>query len=454
MKLSFAILFVIILTNGFACREPSTGFGVPDLSLVADPGAVDCCLQVTTTSSFLGDTLQVSYNNQIISSVKLSATEAVVFIDSLLPNHSYQMAAKIISSGRQVEPQTSIVFTTLDTTSHDITWEIDTLGDRDYSNSLRDVSIVNDSLVYVAGALYQRDNSGQIEFETYGVASLAGQRDWSYQRVRATEPSSIPANLRPGGIITISSSEIWMADGGVFRWDGVSVEAQAYWINPFSGNPNSLWSDGQLAVKLLATRAKEIYAYGPKGALAYYNNHVWQKVESGTNLMMQDVCTIENKNRERQTVIAVASDDFANNEKKLLLIEGAGVQTLPDSGLPWSLHGVASTSANRCIVVGDGLYWKRGSLTDQRTMWTAAFGYDFSPYYLRDVDGQANNDVFAVGDFGEVLHYNGATWKSYIAETGLPTGTYSRVVVKGNLVVAVGVGINFRRGIVLRGMRH
>jgi len=50
------------------------------------------------------------------------------------------------------------------------------------------------------------------------------------------------------------------------------------------------------------------------------------------------------------------------------------------------------------------------------------------------------NDVFMVGSFGEILHFNGISWKSYLNEgTGI-IGSYTSVAIKNNLIVVVGGG--------------
>jgi hypothetical protein len=48
------------------------------------------------------------------------------------------------------------------------------------------------------------------------------------------------------------------------------------------------------------------------------------------------------------------------------------------------------------------------------------------------------NDIFVAGAFGEFLHFNGVSWKSYINEVGEFNGSYGGVSVKNNLVVTVG----------------
>jgi hypothetical protein len=59
-------------------------------------------------------------------------------------------------------------------------------------------------------------------------------------------------------------------------------------------------------------------------------------------------------------------------------------------------------------------------------------------YLTNAIRGTAANDVFVVGALGELLHFNGSTWMSYRDQTGVTTGQYYAVAVKGDLVVAVG----------------
>jgi hypothetical protein len=53
------------------------------------------------------------------------------------------------------------------------------------------------------------------------------------------------------------------------------------------------------------------------------------------------------------------------------------------------------------------------------------------------VKGNGLNDVMVVGAYGEVLHWNGVSWRSYRDITGL-NGSYTSVAVDGNFVIAVG----------------
>lgn len=76
-------------------------------------------------------------------------------------------------------------------------------------------------------------------------------------------------------------------------------------------------------------------------------------------------------------------------------------------------------------------------------------------FFSGGVRGQDVNDVFVVGSFGEVVHYNGTSWFRYFEQAPLLVDYLGFVQIKGNLMIATGqisVGIN-TRGIIVIGRR-
>ena len=63
-------------------------------------------------------------------------------------------------------------------------------------------------------------------------------------------------------------------------------------------------------------------------------------------------------------------------------------------------------------------------------------GDDLSDYFLGAIEGTGNNNIIACGSYGELLHFNGVTWKSFQnIFSGILLG---EVALKGNTVVTVG----------------
>lgn len=111
-----------------------------------------------------------------------------------------------------------------------------------------------------------------------------------------------------------------------------------------------------------------------------------------------------------------------------------GVRTLPDNGLPWSLGGVWFKPNRRYFIVGDGIYYAHSS---HPNLWGGGAN-ELTPYYTTKIKANDVNDIFVVGAFGELLHYNGSSWKSFRTQTALENGSFTSIAVNKNSIIAVG----------------
>ena len=57
------------------------------------------------------------------------------------------------------------------------------------------------------------------------------------------------------------------------------------------------------------------------------------------------------------------------------------------------------------------------------------------PKFSESISGEANNNVFVVGDFSLVSHYNGMSWNVY---DEIPVGRYISNSYKNGIMVATG----------------
>ena len=86
--------------------------------------------------------------------------------------------------------------------------------------------------------------------------------------------------------------------------------------------------------------------------------------------------------------------------------------------------------------VGSGIHQK--SLLSNPT-WTVYASGEVTSYASSAIRGQGINDVFVVGSFHEVVHYNGSTWYNYKSEIPYSSGgAFGSVVIKGNTAIIVG----------------
>jgi hypothetical protein len=322
-----------------------------------------------------------------------------------------------------------------DTTSHLFAWKVELLGDGGGS-ILHDVAIINDTLAYAVGEIYLRDSTGQLDPILYNVAVWNGSR-WSNRRIPYfyQGPTYGPINW----IFAFSERDIWF--GNSVHWDGQQFHNADIGTSVFNGvGSNKMWGG----------RRDELYVVGNNGTVAYSSNTgaTWRRMETGTTLRMMDIWGANDPETGQRTVLAVASGSSPDQGKRLLDVGGGTVKILPDSGLSWSLSALWFVPNRKYYVVGAGIHQKN-SLND--AVWTSYPSGFVTSYHSEAIRGNGINDVFVVGDFFEVVHFNGASWYNYSNEIPTANGAFGAVAVKGNLVI--GVGLLGQQAVTLIGKR-
>jgi len=309
-----------------------------------------------------------------------------------------------------------------DTTSHNFSWRVDALGEGN-SSVLNDVAIINDTLAYAVGEIYLQNDP-----TPYCLAKWDGKQ-WGLRRLYYYNQQSGATNplYSVKGIFAFSSTDIWLAPGSVFHWNGTDS------LTDFSFNRLTLSDPNATVYKLWGTSSSNLYGVGNAGTVIFFNGSGWQKLSSGTTVDIQDIwgASFDVRGIHLQTILAVASLQNHGRALDLLQINGTSVTKLDTAGLHVNESGVWFNE-QRVYVVGNGVFSK-SSLAEPT--WNADKTQPL--IYKRSIRGNGWNDVFIVGDFGLVSHFNGSGWKTY-GELTMPTGLLLRVAVRGNLIIAVG----------------
>ncbi len=312
----------------------------------------------------------------------------------------------------------------LDTTSSNFTFQAFTFGNTSAGSSyLNDVAIINDTDIWVVGAIYLTDSTGQPDPFPYNAVHWDGKM---WQQLKIAVQTNNGKVISPFyGIFAFSSNDIWISSGVPIHGDGETwTQYNLFDMGVLSQN------DGYLT-KIYGTSSSNIYFVGTQGTIAFYNG-IWQKVESRTTLPIQNIFGNIDLHGLQQ-ILCVASDKYTNEGMKLLQIQNNTVTVLPDSSLPWSLSSVWFTADGKYYIAGDGLF-ESSSLN---STWTKVYG--LPQIYTDDISGQNYNDILVSGSNGTLSHFNGIRWTNYI-NNPLPyiTGRLVSVNIKGNTIVAVG----------------
>ena len=410
------------------CPPPYTQSILLD-TLSIEPTAI--AFQLSTRDSTHLGAVQLYRDSLTVFSKTILSSDTTIIDTALLPAHHYRYKVYRLTGDTPIDSSARIVLTTMDTTSHNFTWEIDTLGEVE-SSWLDDVAIINDTLAYAVGEVY-------IAGQLYNLARWDGTR-WNLLRVLVEDYGGQTGYYRLKCIFAFSRDDIWVSsDGNLIHWDGARWTSKAVFatILPFNGQVNRMWG----------TSASNLYLVGNSGAIYHYDGTNWQKIPSGTTLDIQDIWGSYNQKTGGWEIIAVAGNTYVSADRKILRLSGLDAMSISDSAIVWPLNSAWFSPNKKYFVAGAGVFEKR-FLTDR--IWQGPLPATVD--YSNMIRGSAINNIFVTGAFGELVHFNGISWRSYTSQTGLSNGQFYSIAVQGNLVFAVGE--NSPLAVVARGKRN
>ena len=324
----------------------------------------------------------------------------------------------------------------MDTTSHNFTFETYSFGGQAGSCTLYDVAIIDENNIWAVGEINIADTS-QNGYTTYNAVHWNG-KDWELKRIPILLNGTLFYPVIKS-IFAFNENDIWFEAG--IHWDGIAFKQIPFNIQ-WNGNVNKLWGSS----------SNDLYAVGNNGNIAHYNGSSWTKIESGTELNINDMYGAYNNETNQYEILAIASDYPDGINKYLFQINGYSVEQLSTYPIMWPLFSVWFVPYREYYTAGSGIYQKH---LLQNNRWENDV-LQITSYTSTSIRGNNVNDVFVVGAFGDLVHFNGVSWKNDYKDPVLNNGAYSKVAVKRNLVVAVGsnqVSIN-SEAVILVGRRY
>ena len=124
-KAALLVFSLILLLQSCNSVEPPPPNDSKINLTLEDAASVEVWIKLTTTNLQLPSDLTLKQNDQTRETIILVSSDTLLVIDSLLPNTTYNFQAS------SIQPQVTsnlLQVTTMDTTSHDIIWEVETVG--------------------------------------------------------------------------------------------------------------------------------------------------------------------------------------------------------------------------------------------------------------------------------------------------------------------------------------
>jgi hypothetical protein len=415
------------------------------------------CTEVWLTLSFRNysapHTYKIYRETTMVFSGTILSNDTTFIDEGLKPKREYLYTAFRYEQN-STKDSTTTKITTMDTTSHEIDWEIHYFGDYGSNNVIKDIAIIDDDDIWAVGEINLYDSLGQRQSEQYGFVRRDGM-EWKIFKIYALYNLGVQFtySLLPISIKAFKENDIWFANGSVYHWDGDTITA--YYINKFPGNPNPIWMKDRQGAKIIGgSFSNDLFALGENGALAHFNGTSWKNIETNTNFTGQDIfVNTDSENRAtgiyglfsiRSATIGTGSKLFKLNKDRIeseILLPGIKEEVV-------SLYGV---NKKGYYLSGIGLYTRR-TLNDS-SKWEDIQPI-VTPYATGKVSGTGVNDVYVIGSFGEFLHFNGYSWKSFQKHPLFKDVEFSKVVVRNKTVIATGMFQNFNKAVILVGKQH
>ena len=407
----------------FSCNKdnPIPPEDQPQINLtLEDTSCTEAWIKLSTVNLNLPAEVSLQQDDSLIQNVILNSSDTLLYVDSLLPNHTYKFQSGIQSSNRS---SNSLEVTTMDTTSHNFTFETFTFGGTAGSCALYYVAIIDENDIWAVGEIYLADSS-QNGYTMYNAVHWNGSQ-WELKRIRTNACGGV---VYPPikAIFAFSADDILFAhtDGSITHFNGIAFTNDCSLITELNGSANKIWG----------TSKDDYYVVSGNGFIAHYQNGQWSRIESGTDLNINDIWGAYNEKTDQYEILAVASGYPSNIEKAILLIRNDMAEQVTTTPILWPLFTIWFIPNRIYYSAGSGIYQKH---LIQDSAWKNKI-LDITTFTSTSIRGNNINDVFVVGAFGDFDHFNGVSWKNDYIEPLLDNGAYTSVSTKGDMVVAVG----------------
>ncbi len=434
LLLILLLLFNLLLLSG--CKQPTQPGLAAELQLtLEDVSCTEAWMKLTTTNLQLPTSITIKQNDVTRTTINLTTTDTLLYIDSLLPNRTYKFTAVATTTNTPSPTSNDLTTKTMDTTSHNFTWQSWEFGDNYCGSSgLFDVAIIDENNIWAVGQIYMRDSLGNCDPNAYNAVHWDGTK-WQLKRIYYKGGFWVIRS-----IFAFNANDIWFS-GYMRYYNGQFIELEL---------PDILIGWG--INKLWGSSSSDLYAVGNNGNIAHWDGVRWKRIESNIIDDIQGIYGCKNSNGEFE-ILSVASKEFHNVPTTLLKIvsQSSGIKKITHN-LPLAMKDIWFKPQKRYIAVGDGVYSIKN--LENSEGWKREVSSTINKWYSTAIDGENFNDIVVCCSGGELLHFNGIRWRNLTNQIGI-TGInrYAECKIKNGIIVSVGFTLS-GQGIIVVGRRR
>ena len=278
----------------------------------------------------------------------------------------------------------------LDTTSQDFVWEFDTIAtELSFINS---VAAISPTDIWATGQFFINDSAGEWHAKPYGNAAHWNGKTWTFHGFNSAGNKSW---YELHDAYCRGSDNVWICGGGPFQWDGAKWTTHRYTNNEIFG--------GGIMETYSTEGAEYVCVVAHNGSIAYYrkDDGVFTKVR-----IPEDQDCFDVVGREDGTMYVCSGNEMYGYIYKVTPDRKAEIEWTVGSGEPrvlWFKDDVLHFARQRALYRCD----RREGQQDA----TLVFYADYNVY---EEDHETENNMFFMQGFGQLLHWNGSTWKQIV----------------------------------------
>lgn len=433
MKVPFLIFcLLLILLNNCSVTDPV--FRDHEMILTTDAEVTETWITLETDGPVKNAIYTVKRDSITIFEGKLDKSDTLIHDESLEPSTNYNYSAYARKSG-EMSGMVYSSCTTMDTTSHNFTWELLSFGNKSPSE-LNDVAIINENDIWAVGHIFVDDS-------TYNAIHWNGS-EWEYFQIPVRQYNSLPiASLN--AIFVLSQTNIWITSGStLLHWNG-STFVSVVFMRDYRESDNY-----SPLKRIWALDDNNIYMASGGGNIVYYNGETYKELPKITDAAVSDLWS-SRVSETPDAIYGAVSNKYSESEHFIMKIED---ETISED-LGWRetdayIYSLWFKAVNRMFTIGTHLTvkYEYNIFTKDRTSNWKDIKNPVNDYLLHSIRGTDINDIFVCGDFFILAHYNGRTWRKF--DEFWEPGTFYKLDYKDDIMVAVGIDARYARMIIMK----
>jgi len=440
ITLPFLLILALTLTQSCDTTEPPAPPVKNATISIEDYSLNEIWLKISTDNIEGIKHALLERDNETVSSFTFFNKDTVFIDKNLKPNKTFLYGVKIIDKENDTISAQQINAKTIDTTSHNFNYTIWEFGELS-SSILYDVAIIDEKNIWAVGEIHTEEtdqfDSNGVWIQPYNTVHWDGQK-WELKRTLfytfCNQTHKFP--YQATSIFRFSNNTVAIAN---------NASQITYISNGEQGRIDCIPSSVN---KIWGTSSNDIYIVGPNGSIAHYNENVWTKIESGTDLTLTDIYgTSDNE-------VYVSGTNTSTVEGIILKKDKLGSWgTFIESGivhenelftkLYGELDAIWIDERNTIYTGGNLLYryknnkWNYVTSLPENTI-SGNRGAIYRGFILA-IRGNGSNDYVIAGDRNTLKHFNGSSWE----QIGLPYDPSNPIIWHGlaqkdDVVAAVG----------------